>query len=161
MKKLRYLIIFPKEDRIMNKNEELLFLIRRVSAMTRRKPGKDEAQKEPPTAPRKGAGHGHILSTVAENDGKSQQELAALLGIRPQSLSEALTSLEERGYIVRRQGESDRRKTLVFITESGAEKNRELSAVRTSRAEKLFASLTEEEKDTLIRLLSKLPDMTE
>ena len=29
------------------------------------------------------------------------------------------------------------------------------------RAEKLFASLTEEEKDTLIGLLSRLPDMTE
>lgn len=158
---LRYLIIFQRTVIPMNKNEELLFLLRRAAALTRRKSGGDGSRKDQSDPPKKGAGHGHILSTVAENDGKSQQELAALLGIRPQSLSEALTSLEERGYISRRQGEGDRRRTLVFITESGREKNRELSGIRNIRAEKLFASLTEEEKDTLIGLLSRLPDMTE
>ena len=145
----------------MNKDEELLFLIRRASALTKRKPGGHDLKKTGTEPPKKGGGHGHILSTIAENDGKSQQELAALLGIRPQSLSEALASLEEREYIVRRQGEGDRRKTLVFITESGRAKNDELSALRTSRAEKLFSSLTEEEKDILAGLLSKLPDTTE
>lgn len=144
----------------MNKNEELLLLLRRAAALTRRKPD-DEPRKDQPVPPKKGAGHGHILSTVAENDGKSQQELAARLGIRPQSLSEALVSLEERGYILRRQGDGDRRKTLVFITEKGREKNRELSELRSLRAEKLFAPLSEEEKDTLIGLLSRLPNMTE
>jgi DNA-binding MarR family transcriptional regulator len=46
-------------------------------------------------------------------------ELAALERVRPQSLTRTLASLEEEGLISRRTGESDRRQSVVAITEQG------------------------------------------
>jgi DNA-binding MarR family transcriptional regulator len=46
-------------------------------------------------------------------------ELAALERVRPQSLTRTLASLEEDGLISRRPGTSDRRQSVIAITEQG------------------------------------------
>lgn len=133
-------------------DEELMLLLRRASAMTRRK--QSHTSGEPP---RKGSGgHGHILAVLSSHDGSSQQELADLLGIRPQSLSEALSVLESDGYIERYADEVDRRCIRVFLTDAGRRRNGELSAIRSERARSLFARLEPGEKATLAELLGRI-----
>lgn len=93
---------------------------------------------------------------LAVKDGLSQKYLAYLLGIRPQTLSEALAKLEEQGYVERRKDENDRRVMLVYLTDDGRERAEEIDARREQRAEDIFSVLTDEEKEQLARILAKL-----
>lgn len=102
------------------------------------------------------AGQERILSMLAVKDGLSQKYLAYLLGIRPQTLSEALAKLEEQGYVERRKDENDRRVMLVYLTDDGRERAKEIDARREQRAEDIFSVLTDEEKEQLARILAKL-----
>lgn len=137
----------------MIKNEKLMRLVFRVAALSRR-----NSQGEMPNEHR---GHGQILSALTserENGGISQQLLADRVGIRPQSLSEALVSLEKQGYIVRSVSPIDKRKTLVSITDAGVEQSRRLAEERAVRADRVFGILNDDEREKLFELLSKLID---
>ena len=101
-------------------------------------------------------GQARILALLQVQDGMSQKDLAFLLGIRPQSLTIALEKLESEGFIERRQDEDDKRTRRVFITEAGKAKASEAAEERAARAEEVFAVLSDEEKDQLGDILSKL-----
>lgn len=148
----------------MNENEKLLRELMRAAASVRRKPpvcpeGKDAPDMPPhmPPPPKK-RGYGHTLSAIAEEDGQSQQQLADRMKIRPQSLTEALSSLEERGLIERRQSGSDKRCMQVYLTQEGRQQNELLAQDRRRRADKAFGGLTEEDKAELSRLLALISD---
>lgn len=102
------------------------------------------------------AGQERILSMLAVKDGLSQKYLAYLLGIRPQTLSEALAKLEEQGYVERKKDENDRRVTLVYLTDEGRKRAEEIDARRERKAEDISSVLTEEEKEQLASILAKL-----
>ena len=78
------------------------------------------------------------------------------MNIRPQSLSEALAKMEERGWIERRPNPQDKRGTLVYLSEQGREQEEQLSARRRAAAEQLLSALTEDEKELLGSLLDKI-----
>ena len=101
-------------------------------------------------------GQGRVLGILAERGNMSQQELLEILNVRPSSLSELLGKLEGAGCVTRVRGEDDRRSVTVSITEAGRELVRSHTCRRESAAQALFASLTEEEREELTRLLSKL-----
>lgn len=146
--KIRYLTYFGG---VMIKNEKLMRLVFRVAALSRR-----NAQGESKNEHR---GHGQILASLVserENGGISQQLLADRVGIRPQSLSEALASLEKQGYIVRSVSPVDKRKTLVSITDAGIEQSRYLAEERAQRADRVFGVLNDDEREALCAILSKL-----
>ncbi|MBR2028046.1 MAG: MarR family transcriptional regulator [Oscillospiraceae bacterium] len=100
-------------------------------------------------------GFGHILDLL-DKDGISQQQIADTLGIRPQSVSEAVTVLESRGYVCRIPSATDKRKLLICITDTGAEHRQELAQRRKVHAQQFFAALNQEEKAQLLTLLEKL-----
>ncbi|NLC23960.1 MAG: MarR family transcriptional regulator [Oxalobacter sp.] len=75
-------------------------------------------------------GQGRIIALLQERDGIGQRELAELLHIRPPSLSELLDKLESNGMIERRQSESDRRMSHVFLTKTGRESASQFEAAR-------------------------------
>ncbi len=134
----------------MIRDEDLMHLVCRTAALTRRAP----------TGERK-RGYGHILSTLLsldEGQGVSQNTLADSVGIRAQSLSEAIASLEESGYVERRAGDADRRRMMVFITPSGIERSRELASERAERAHRVFGALSEDDKAVLFELLTRLTE---
>ena len=135
------------------KTEHLLMnAFRRAVALSRR-----QRRKHLPEGP---SGHirgmGHILDSLSLEEGKRQKSLAEELGIRPQSLSEALQSLEERGEIRRETDPADRRVTLVYLTEKGKEKREKMAELRSAHAESFFGVLTLEEQNTLLALLEKI-----
>lgn len=144
----------------MKSDLELLKLLRRTVSLSRRK-GKEEVQEETKCKKHDGErcrhrGLGHILSLLEDGEGRSQSTLAKEAGIRPQSVSEAVSLLEERGFVKRKESEEDRRISMVFITPSGREHSREMKMERRKRAKSFFAPLTDGEKESLAMLLEKL-----
>lgn len=101
-------------------------------------------------------GFGHILDLLSKNDGLSQKQLADMLDIRPQSISEAITAMESYGLVHKEISEQDKRCALVYITEAGAERQAKLLEERRLNAKRIFGALDEEEKDTLLALLEKV-----
>ena len=97
-----------------------------------------------------------VLSLLDETEGISQQRLALILGVRPQSLSELLGKLEKDGLLQRSRNPDDRRETLVSLTPAGKERAAVFEEERRRSVEAFFRPLTEEEKETLSALLDKL-----
>lgn len=102
----------------------------------------------------KGRGQGKVLKILARNGEISQKDLQDMLEIQSGSISEVLAKLEDKGMITRIKSEDDKRKVIVSITEAGKEKA--ASCGCKNRAERLYAGLTEEEKEELKFLLNKL-----
>lgn len=101
-------------------------------------------------------GKHRVLSVLAEVGTIGQKELQERLGISAASLSEILHKLEYHELITRKQDENDKRAIVVAITEKGAVAYRESELIRTERNKKLFAVLTDEEREQLGGLLAKL-----
>lgn len=98
----------------------------------------------------------NILILLLEVKEITQRELTERLGIQPGSVSEILSKLEHSGWIQRRSSETDRRTSMITLTESGVRMAQEASSQRTARHQGMFACLTEEEKGTLLSLLEKI-----
>ena len=108
---------------------------------------------------RRDAGHhgqSRILAMLVMQDGTNQKDLAYLLGIRPQSLTQALEALEEGGFIERRADDEDKRTKRVFLTDAGRERAAQVAQERKERAQDMFSMLTEEEKEQLAAILGKI-----
>ncbi len=60
-----------------------------------------------------------VLMAIYEEDGVPVTKIAPRIGMEPNSLSRTLNSLEESGYLARKQDENDQRKVLVFLTAEG------------------------------------------
>ena len=65
-----------------------------------------------------------------------------------------LKKLEAKGFVQRQRDEQDRRKVLLVLTEAGRAHAKPSPGAQTQ--EQLFAALTEEEQQTLRKLLEKL-----
>ena len=147
----------------MTKDEEIMGMLRKLNAMSRRsRPPHDVPRLRPPmgemTPPPPPREHGRVrlMNMLKENGELSQREIAEKLDIRPQSLSELLVKMESDGFISRRQDKDDKRVIVVALTEKGEEQLVVLRQANREHAEKLFSPLTEEEKDALIAILKKL-----
>ncbi len=117
-------------------------------------------------AAHRAAGFGDIRSPHANvfpfvpPEGISVSELAALARVRKQTMAQAVSELEDMGYVERRPNPRDRRSRLVFLTERG-EAVRPLTHATAARVEEHWAQLTSPEelealRASLQRLLSAL-----
>ncbi len=142
----------------MEDEVDLIRQIRQVDALYRRVFHSIVDPEGTRPIPPRGNGHGKILHALEQCDGLTQKELAARLEIRPQSLTEALTRLEEHGFITRTRSERDKREQLVCITERGREHSHHLQQLRRQTAGQLFSCLDEAEKRQLGELLGRVID---
>ena len=101
-------------------------------------------------------GYGRMLKVLSLHGPMKQTELAERLDIRPQSLTVAMTKLETAGLVTRTRDGKDRRQVMVEITEEGRWHSEKIEANRSRAAVELLAGLTEEEKETVFRLLEKV-----
>ena len=97
-----------------------------------------------------------ILMILLECGGMTQRELTERLGIQPGSASEVIGKLEAAGLLTRSPSETDRRTTDICLTAAGKAAAGEALAQRHERHRQMFASLSDEEKETLLGLLEKL-----
>ena len=76
--------------------------------------------------------------------------------INASTMSEFIGHLESDGYVERNIDPSDKRATLITLTEKGRARACELQDERKNKLDQLFSPLTEDEQKELFRLLNKL-----
>ena len=141
----------------MEMDELLMKNFRRAAAFSRRRKSCTEGglSRHEKRGKRR-HGMGHLLDHLDQGVGKSQKQLAEELGIRPQSVSEAIFFLEKRGEVRKEADANDRRVRRIFLTEQGEERKKVLSRMQEEHAEKFFSVLTASEKQTLLSILEKI-----
>lgn len=97
-----------------------------------------------------------ILILLLETNGMTQKDLTCRLGVQPGSVSEVISKLEKSGLLVRTTSEEDHRTMNLLLTDKGKAAAQEAYAIRTQRHEKMFAILSQQEKNTLLHLLEKI-----
>lgn len=86
----------------------------------------------------------------------TQKELQEILHVQPGSISEILAKLEDKGLILREKDDSDKRKSIIKLTETGRNAKDIVSVEYNDGG--LFDALSDEEQGTLKELLKKLLD---
>ncbi|HTX45543.1 MAG TPA: MarR family transcriptional regulator [Solirubrobacteraceae bacterium] len=106
--------------------------------------------------------HGAVLGRLDREGPLSTVELAAAERVRPQSMGQTLAELEAQGLIAREPDESDRRRTLLELTDAG---RAALAEERKRRdgwiAEAIERDFSPAEQDVLARALPLLERLTE
>lgn len=102
------------------------------------------------------SGQRRVLAAISHEEGIGQRELTERLEVKAGSLSEILGKLEDKGLILRRPKEEDKRGRTLFITDAGREVLEELNRQYKESAQGLFAQLEDGEKEQLSALLQKL-----
>lgn len=82
----------------------------------------------------------HILKNIDQGQGRTQSELCRLAGKSPANVTRILDRLEKKRLIVRRDNPADRRSSLVYLTDIGAE----LSARVLRLFQRLSANIEED-----------------
>lgn len=98
----------------------------------------------------------HLLHLVAQNDGSNQRDLAEQMDVRPSSMTEMLTKLEQAGLIIRKQDEQDQRVMRIYLTDAGKQAAEESTLRNDDFIAAFFNGLTEEEKTQMLALIEKL-----
>lgn len=103
-------------------------------------------------------GQGFALVHLWHHDGIPQRELSQAMHIRPASVTNMLQRMERDGWISRERDVEDQRLVRVFITRKAKALRKEAREVFRQMEAELNAVYTEEEQETLHRLLMKLHD---
>ena len=99
-----------------------------------------------------------VVRVLSHSGGVRSSELAQLLHITPRSVTEVVDALEAKGLAVRSPDPSDRRATLVSLTQRGRDLSDEVRRARGVESEKLFERLSKADRDHLARILRTLTD---
>ncbi len=132
--------------------DELTHLFRRAARLMLRGRG--------PRGPMHPA-QGRALSLLLKRGSMSQRLLMEEMGVRAGSLSELLAKLERHALIERARDDQDKRGFVITLTAHGEAFIAEHAMREKEMSEALFASLTEEEREQLRVLLTKLTDAWE
>lgn len=99
-----------------------------------------------------------ILRELSFRDGVYQLDLSESTHLKPPTISVTLRKLEENGIIFRTVDPMDMRATKVYLTEKGHETNAKLHTRIKNADEIAMRGLSEEEKELLLALLSRVKD---
>lgn len=97
-----------------------------------------------------------ILMILKENGNITQRELTQYLEIQPGSASEVIGKLESSGLILRTPSKKDRRTADLCLTQAGEIAAEKFYKKREKRHQEMFSCLSEQEKQTLVKLLEKI-----
>lgn len=101
--------------------------------------------------------HGTILSAMYDNDGvMTMNGIAKFIGKRKSTVTDMVKKLEKLGYISRQKSKKDARVIEVTLTEKGWIFRETFKKVSSKLLEKTYTNFTEEEKETLMKLLLKI-----
>jgi DNA-binding MarR family transcriptional regulator len=88
-----------------------------------------------------GRAHHRVLHFVNRHPGMKVADLLDVLKITKQSLGRVLKQLVDQGYVVQKEGESDRRQRLLFVTPKGKALAMRLAGLQTARIARALAEL--------------------
>ena len=99
-------------------------------------------------------GQGKILRMVSKNPGITQKNVQELMGLRSGTISELVSKLENRGYIIKTRCQDDKRLVCLNLTEEGKRHVQEMNVQKIP--EDFFKGLNETEMVQMDNLLTKL-----
>lgn len=105
-----------------------------------------------------GRAHHRVLHFVNRNPGMTVADLLEILKITKQSLGRVLKQLVDQGYVVQKEGESDRRQRLLFATAKGETLALKLAGLQTERIARALAELGPGAHDAARRFLIAMID---
>jgi DNA-binding MarR family transcriptional regulator len=102
--------------------------------------------------------HSGLLRAIAAQPGRSQQAVAAQMGLLPSRLVALVDELEQLKLVERRRSTSDRRNYALHLTATGEDTLKAVGQVANKHGNDFLAPLDPEERKTLGGLLSRLAD---
>jgi DNA-binding MarR family transcriptional regulator len=100
-----------------------------------------------------GRAHHRVLHFVSRNPGMKVAELLDILKITKQSLGRVLKQLLDEGYVEQKEGATDRRHRLLYVTAKGEALAFRLAALQTARIGGALAEIEADGRDTIRRFL--------
>jgi DNA-binding MarR family transcriptional regulator len=97
-----------------------------------------------------------MLVRLAENDGRSQQAIAELMGVNATRMVFLTDELEKLGLVERRRNPADRRSHALHLTEAGTAMLARVREVTAAHEADITASLSDAERGELAALLRRL-----
>jgi DNA-binding MarR family transcriptional regulator len=97
-----------------------------------------------------------MLVRLAENDGRSQQAIAELMGVNPTRMVFLTDELEKLGLVERRRNPADRRSHALYLTQAGTAMLARVREVTRAHEDAITAGLSGAERDQLTALLRRL-----
>ena len=105
--------------------------------------------------------HTPYLLTLYRRPGISQEELARSLNVNKSTVTRQLAAMEKEGYICREPSPDDRRSMLVYPTQKAHDLHNQLSGILRAWSGYLTADFTDEERETLSRLMNRVAQRAE
>jgi len=99
--------------------------------------------------------YGFILMMV-EKEGTPSTQLGPKMGMEPTSLSRTLNAMEKEGLIRRSEASGDKRKVLIFLTDEGLKKRREVRSFLLDFNHRLKEKLSIEELNNFFKVMEVL-----
>ena len=100
-----------------------------------------------------GRAHHRVVHFVGRDPGMTVQQLLDILRITKQSLGRVLKELIDKGYVYQKEGETDRRQRLLYLTEKGEELRQRLMAPQMARIRRAVAQTGDEAAHVYRQLL--------
>jgi MarR family transcriptional regulator, organic hydroperoxide resistance regulator len=100
-----------------------------------------------------------VLTTLSEQEGVSQQQLAERLYVTKGNISGLLDRLEDAGFVERRAAASDRRQYSIYLTQSGRAMAERAIAVQYKWIASTFGRMAEADLEALETRLVALRDI--
>src|SRR5215470_4236090 len=105
-----------------------------------------------------GRAHHRVLHFVNRNPGMKVAELLDILKITKQSLGRVLKQLLDEGYVEQREGATDRRQRLLYVTAKGDGLASRLAGLQAARIDRALAEIGVADRDTVKRFLVAMID---
>jgi DNA-binding MarR family transcriptional regulator len=125
------------------------FLVHDVSRLIKRRFERRARQMGLPITRQQAA----VVLNIAGNEGVSQAEVAAWLGIEPIALVRLLDKLHEEGLVERRAHPTDRRVRTLWLTPAARPVVAQILAINKAIREEAFAGMTADARDAVIDIL--------
>ncbi len=125
------------------------FLVHDVSRLIKRRFERRARQMGLPITRQQAA----VVLNIARNEGVSQAEVAAWLGIEPIALVRMLDKLHEEGLVERRAHPTDRRVRTLWLTPVARPVVAQILAINKAIREEAFAGMAADARETVIDIL--------
>jgi DNA-binding MarR family transcriptional regulator len=105
-----------------------------------------------------GRAHHRVLHFINRNPGMKVAELLDILKITKQSLGRVLKQLLDEGYVEQKEGVTDRRQRLLYVTSKGHGLASRLVGLQAARISRALANGSTADRDTVRRFLIAMLD---
>ncbi|WP_367717990.1 MarR family transcriptional regulator [Nitratireductor sp. GISD-1A_MAKvit] len=102
------------------------------------------------------AGQDKIMLALSVENGQTPSQLAALLGVRPPTITKTINRLANQGFLVKRLSEEDGRRAYVFLTEEGEQAIRYIEKSVRKAEKTALKGFDKKEHRVLVHLLSRV-----